>query len=97
MENLCVEYTADYSKIKSTHALCYISCNFLFHRLFVIQGKPELELPRLFKAWKITRLTFEFDHEPDGRQRDSKICELASEAGIEVETRVCHSLYDLDK
>ncbi|KAJ7339436.1 hypothetical protein OS493_005834 [Desmophyllum pertusum] len=66
-------------------------------RLFVVQGKPESELPRLFKAWKITKLTFEFDHEPDGRQRDSKICELASKAGIEVETRICHSLYDLDK
>lgn len=86
--------------IFQTSRNCYTSLNanyFLFQRLFVIQGKPELELPRLFKAWKITRLTFEFDHEPDGRQRDSKICELASEAGIEVETRVCHSLYDLDK
>lgn len=66
-------------------------------RLFVIQGKPELELPKLFKAWKITKLTFEFDHEPEGRQRDAKVHELATKAGIEVETRVCHSLYDLDK
>lgn len=84
-------------KLLGAATLCEIICNFRFLRLFVIQGKPELELPKLFKAWKITRLTFEFDHEPEGRQRDSKICELASEAGIEVETRVCHSLYDLDK
>lgn len=70
---------------------------FFYHRLFVIQGKPELELPKLFKAWKITKLTFEFDHEPEGRQRDAKVHELATKAGIEVETKVCHSLYDLDK
>lgn len=66
-------------------------------RLFVIQGKPEEELPQLFKKWKISQLTFEFDHEPDGRARDSKISEVASKDGIEVETKVCHSLYDLDK
>ena len=70
---------------------------YFFFRLFVIQGKPEEELPQLFKKWKISQLTFEFDHEPDGRARDSKISELASEDGIQVETKVCHSLYDLDK
>lgn len=77
--------------------LCLFHYSFFYHRLFVIQGKPELELPKLFKAWKITKLTFEFDHEPEGRQRDTKVHELATKAGIEVETRVCHSLYDLDK
>lgn len=56
-----------------------------------------MELPKLFKAWKITKLTFEFGHEPEGRQRDAKVHELATKAGIEVETKVCHSLYDLDK
>ena len=66
-------------------------------RLFVVQGKPELELPKLFKKWKITKLTFEFDHEPDGQARDAKISELASKDGIQVETKICHSLYDLDK
>lgn len=69
----------------------------LILRLFVVRGKPEVELPRLFKQWKITKLTFEFDHEPDGRVRDTKISEHASDVGIEVETKICHSLYDLDK
>lgn len=73
-----------------TYIFCYL-------RLFVVQGKPEVELPRLFKQWKITKLTFEFDHEPDGRVRDTKISEHASDVGIEVETKICHSLYDLDK
>ncbi|XP_068734691.1 cryptochrome-1-like [Montipora capricornis] len=66
-------------------------------RLFVVQGKAEEELPRLFKKWKITKLTFEFDHEPDARARDSKISELAFQNEIVVETRICHSLYDLNE
>ena len=56
-----------------------------------------MELPRLFDKWKITKLTFEFDHEPEGRQRDSVITELAITAKVEVEKHICHSLYDLDK
>ena len=66
-------------------------------RLFVVQGKAEEELPRLFEEWKITKLTFEFDHEPDARARDSKISELAFQNEIVVETRICHSLYDLNE
>ncbi|KAK2553231.1 Cryptochrome-1 [Acropora cervicornis] len=66
-------------------------------RLFVVHGKPEIEFPKLFRKWEVTKLTFEFDHEPDGRARDSKITKLAAQNGIEVQTRICHSLYDLDE
>uniref|UniRef100_A0AAR2JUS6 Photolyase/cryptochrome alpha/beta domain-containing protein n=1 Tax=Pygocentrus nattereri TaxID=42514 RepID=A0AAR2JUS6_PYGNA len=66
-------------------------------RLFVIRGQPANIFPRLFKEWKINRLTFEYDSEPFGKERDAAIKKLASEAGVEVVVRISHTLYDLDK
>jgi len=37
-------------------------------RLYVVRGNPVEELPRLFKDWKVTRLTFESDTEPYARK-----------------------------
>ncbi|TRY91923.1 hypothetical protein DNTS_029640 [Danionella cerebrum] len=65
-------------------------------RLFVIRGQPADIFPRLFKEWEVTRLTFEFDSEPFGKERDAAIRKLASEAGVEVIMKVSHTLYDLD-
>ncbi|XP_071393281.1 cryptochrome-1-like, partial [Centroberyx affinis] len=47
--------------------------------------------------WNISRLTFECDSEPFGKERDAAIRKLASEAGVEVFVRISHTLYDLDK
>uniref|UniRef100_A0A8B9H5K8 Cryptochrome circadian regulator 3b n=1 Tax=Astyanax mexicanus TaxID=7994 RepID=A0A8B9H5K8_ASTMX len=66
-------------------------------RLFVIRGQPANIFPRLFKEWKINRLTFECDSEPFGKERDAAIKKLASEAGVEVTAKISHTLYDLDK
>ncbi|MEQ2313291.1 Cryptochrome-1 [Ameca splendens] len=66
-------------------------------RLFVIRGQPTDVFPRLFKEWKITRLSYEYDSEPFGKERDAAIKKLASEAGVEVTVRISHTLYDLDK
>ncbi|XP_061647129.1 cryptochrome-1-like isoform X2 [Phyllopteryx taeniolatus] len=66
-------------------------------RLFVIRGQPANVFPRLFKEWKITRLTFEYDSEPFGKERDAAIKKLAMEAGVEVIVKISHTLYDLDK
>ncbi|KAI4887744.1 hypothetical protein NFI96_017181 [Prochilodus magdalenae] len=66
-------------------------------RLFVIRGQPANIFPRLFKEWKINRLTFECDSEPFGKERDAAIRKLASEAGVEVIVKISHTLYDLDK
>ncbi|XP_022535359.2 cryptochrome-1b [Astyanax mexicanus] len=66
-------------------------------RLFVIRGQPTDVFPRLFKDWKITRLSYEYDSEPFGKERDAAIKKLASEAGVEVTVRISHTLYDLDK
>uniref|UniRef100_A0AAV2IXS3 Cryptochrome-1 n=1 Tax=Knipowitschia caucasica TaxID=637954 RepID=A0AAV2IXS3_KNICA len=66
-------------------------------RLFVIRGQPTDVFPRLFKEWKISRLSYEYDSEPFGKERDAAIKKLATEAGVEVTVCVSHTLYDLDK
>ncbi|RXN05652.1 cryptochrome 2b [Labeo rohita] len=65
--------------------------------LFVIRGQPANIFPRLFKEWKVSRLTFECDSEPFGKERDAAIKKLASEAGVEVIVKISHTLYDLDR
>nr|XP_056707892.1 cryptochrome-2 [Euleptes europaea] len=66
-------------------------------RLFVVRGQPTDVFPRLFKEWGVTRLTFEYDSEPFGKERDAAIVKLAKEAGVEVVTENSHTLYDLDR
>ncbi|KAH0521559.1 Cryptochrome-2 [Microtus ochrogaster] len=45
----------------------------------------------------VTRLTFEYDSEPFGKERDAAIMKMAKEAGVEVVTENSHTLYDLDR
>lgn len=54
-------------------------------------------LPLFLQEWKISRLSYEYDSEPFGKERDAAIKKLASEAGVEVTVRISHTLYDLDK
>lgn len=49
------------------------------------------------QEWNITRLSYEYDSEPFGKERDAAIKKLASEASVEVTVRISHTLYDLDK
>uniref|UniRef100_A0A3Q4GY91 Cryptochrome circadian regulator 2 n=1 Tax=Neolamprologus brichardi TaxID=32507 RepID=A0A3Q4GY91_NEOBR len=42
-------------------------------RLFVVRGQPTDVFPRLFKEWNVTRLTFEYDPEPYGKERDAPL------------------------
>ena len=65
-------------------------------RLFVLEGRPVDLLPSLFKRWNITRLSFETDSEPHGKLRDTVITNIATQAGVEVISRVSHTLYDVD-
>lgn len=65
-------------------------------RLFVVRGQPADVLPKLFKEWNTTVLTFEIDPEPFGRVRDEKIIELCKDLGISVIQNVSHTLYHLD-
>ncbi|XP_051494585.1 cryptochrome-2-like isoform X3 [Apus apus] len=66
-------------------------------RLFVARGCPEEVLPRLFRAWGTTRLTFEVDTEPLTRQSDATVAELAAQHGVEVIREVSHTLYDTER
>ncbi|XP_054475246.1 cryptochrome-2-like isoform X2 [Anoplopoma fimbria] len=66
-------------------------------RLFVIRGQPTDVFPRLFKEWKVTRLTFEYDPEPYGKERDAAIMKMAQEFGVETIVRNAHTLYNLDR
>ncbi|CAH0405959.1 unnamed protein product [Chilo suppressalis] len=66
-------------------------------RLFVVRGQPADALPKLFREWGTTELTFEEDPEPYGRVRDHNIMSKCREIGINVVSRVSHTLYKLDK
>ncbi|KAL6107376.1 cry2 [Pungitius sinensis] len=66
-------------------------------RLFVIRGQPTDVFPRLFKEWEVTRLTFEYDPEPYGKERDGAIIKMAQEFGVETIVRNAHTLYNLDR
>ncbi|XP_014829264.1 PREDICTED: cryptochrome-2-like [Poecilia mexicana] len=66
-------------------------------RLFVVRGQPTEVFPRLFKEWNVTRLTFECDPEPYGKERDGAIIKMAQEFGVETVVRNSHTLYNLDR
>lgn len=66
-------------------------------RLFVVRGQPTDVFPRLFKEWNVTRLTFEYDPEPYGKERDGAIIKMAQEFGVETLVRNSHTLYNLDR
>lgn len=66
-------------------------------RLFVIRGQPADALPKVFKEWKTTCLTFEEDPEPFGRIRDQNITAICKDMNIDVITAISHTLYNLDE
>lgn len=45
----------------------------------------------------MTRLTFEYDPEPYGRERDGAIIKMAQEYGVETVVRNSHTLYNMDR
>ncbi|XP_076471621.1 cryptochrome-1-like [Babylonia areolata] len=66
-------------------------------RLYVVKGRPQDMLPLLFREWCVTRLTFEVDTEPFARHRDREVEGVAAAHGVEVVTRVSHTLFDVEK
>uniref|UniRef100_A0A8C7Y9A8 Cryptochrome circadian regulator 5 n=1 Tax=Oryzias sinensis TaxID=183150 RepID=A0A8C7Y9A8_9TELE len=66
-------------------------------RLFVVRGKPEEVLPKLFTKWNVTKLTYEYDTEPYSRSRDKNVTMLAEEQRIQVSYKISHTLYDIDR
>lgn len=66
-------------------------------RLFVLKGKPEDVFPELFKKWKVTQLTYEYDTEPYSLSRDKTVTALAQNHGVRVIYKISHTLYDIDR
>ncbi|TRY96587.1 hypothetical protein DNTS_007577 [Danionella cerebrum] len=66
-------------------------------RLFVIQGSPTEVFPELFEKWNISRLTFEVDTEPYSRRRDEEVIRVAERCGVEVISKISHTLYNIDR
>ena len=63
----------------NTPAYAEVHC--LSRHLQVLKGKPDEVFPRLWKEWGISKLCFEVDTEPYAEQRDTKIRQLAKDAG----------------
>lgn len=66
-------------------------------RLLVVQGYPAQVIPKLLKTLHVTKLTFESESEPFGKQRDAVITHLAESTGVEVVSCASHTLYDVDQ
>lgn len=60
-------------------------------RLLVLRGKPEEELPCVWRAWGTTQLCFEVDTEEYARTRDKRVFALAAEAGAAPRSPACRS------
>lgn len=63
----------------------------------MVRGQPADALPKLFKEWGTTDLTFEEDPEPFGRVRDLNIMAMCKELGISVVSKASHTLYKLEQ
>ena len=66
-------------------------------QLLVVQGYPAQVIPSLLKNLHVTKLTFERESEPFGKQRDAVITHLAESVGVEVVSCTSHTLYDVDQ
>ena len=66
-------------------------------RLLVLQGYPAQVIPKLLQNLQVSKLTFEAESEPFGKQRDAVITHLAESAGVEVVSCTSHSLYDIEQ
>ena len=66
-------------------------------KLHVIREAPQMLLPKIFKAWKVSHLVFEKDTDAYARERDAEVIKLAKEAGVEVIVRMGRTLHDPDE
>lgn len=63
-------------------------------RLFVVRGKPSVELEKLVDQWDVARVTWEEDIEPEGQTRDREVQTMLKGRGVEVVTSLGHTLFD---
>lgn len=73
-----------------------ISLRSVGSRLYVVQGKPEEQIPLLVAKWGVELLTYEMDTEPYAVSRDSKISSELTSKGIKVSPFCSHTLFDTE-
>ena len=66
-------------------------------RLFVVRGNPKSTMEDLIKKWNVKKITFESDTEPYSVSRDGEITELANHLGVQVVSKLSHTLFDPHK
>lgn len=66
-------------------------------RLYVLQGKPEEQIPLLVSKWEVDLFTFESDSEPYAIQRDANIATALREAGVRVASHGSHTIFDINQ
>ncbi|XP_069134866.1 cryptochrome-1-like isoform X2 [Argopecten irradians] len=63
-------------------------------RLYTFHGQARDVLKGLLQEWNVTRLTYEAEVEPIWEARDKEVEELCKEHGIELISRISHTLWD---
>jgi cryptochrome len=75
--------------------LAHSSLRLIGSRLYVIQGKPEEQIPLLVARWGVELLTFEKDTEPYAVLRDTSITKSLAK-GVKVSSICSHTLYETE-
>lgn len=63
-------------------------------RLYVLRGTPKNEIPRIFKEWNVTLMTFESEIEPFNQRRDALVKIHADQANVKLDEFHSHTIYN---
>lgn len=63
-------------------------------RLYVIRGTPKNEIPRIFKEWNVTLMTFESEIEPFSQRRDALVKIHADQFNVKLDEFQSHTVYN---
>jgi len=66
-------------------------------RLHVVRGDPVESLEKLCEEWGVVRVTWEEDIEPYSVKRDTEVEAMLKGKGVEVVTRLGHTLYSPER
>lgn len=63
-------------------------------RLYVIRGTPKNEIPRIFKEWNVTLMTFESEIESFNQRRDALVKIHADQFHVKLDEFHSHTIYN---
>lgn len=64
-------------------------------RLYILRGKAEELLPKLFEKWQVKFITSQVDIDPEILRQDEAIEKIAEKKDIFIVKRVQHTVYDV--